>query len=348
MMTASDIQRGPYVTDLLAQPEAVRATVDQLRVSTTDKELAELLRENRFQRVVLTGMGSSLHALHPLSLRLTAGGWTPVTVETSELIHYQRGLLGPDTLLVVASQSGRSAEIVRLASLARRRSTIIGLTNTVDSPLARNSDVTMLMRAGKEYSVSSRTYVSSLAALTWLGEIMTGRNPDRTARELAHAEVAMAAYLKGWRRHVQSLRRVFAPIEHLFITGRGVSMAAVRTGGLIIKEAARFPAEAMSAAAFRHGPLEIARPNVMVLVLNGASRTAELNQALVVAVKQAGGHARIIGEAGSGAFRLPAVPEPIMPLFEILPLQMVSLALAANAGREAGRFDHATKITVVE
>ncbi len=347
-MTDGAIVAGPYVQDLLAQPEAVRATVDRLRVSSWDKQLAALLRTNRFQRVVLTGMGSSFHAVHPLSLRLIAGGWTAIPVETSELIHYQRGLLGPETLLVVVSQSGRSAEIVRLVNLARRRSTMIGLTNTADSPLAKNAGVTLLMHAGREYSVSSRTYVASLAALAWLGEIMTGRNPDQTARELAHAEIEMAAYLRNWRRHVQSLRRVFSNVDHLFITGRGASLAAVRTGALIIKEAARFPAEAMSAAAFRHGPLEAAAVNVMVVVLRGAERTVELNEALVRDVKRAGGQARLIGESGSGAFRLPSASESVAPLFEILPLQMISLALAALAGREAGRFERATKITTVE
>jgi glucosamine--fructose-6-phosphate aminotransferase (isomerizing) len=347
-MSQGEIIAGQYVEDLLAQPEAVRATVDQLRVSTWDRDLSALLKENRFQRVVLTGMGSSFHALHPLSLRLIAGGWTAVPVETSELIHYQRGLLGPETLLVVVSQSGRSAEIVRLVNLAKRRCTMIGLTNTADSPLAKSANVTLLMRAGREYSVSSRTYVASLAALTWLGEIMTGRNPDRTARELAQAEIAMAAYLGGWRRHVQSLRRVFSNVEQLFLTGRGPSLAAVRTGALIIKEAARFPAEAMSTAAFRHGPLEIAAGNVMVVMLHGPSRTAELNEALVRDVKRAGGQARLVGEAGSGAFRLTPVSDTLAPLFEILPLQMISLALAALAGREAGRFERASKITTVE
>jgi glucosamine--fructose-6-phosphate aminotransferase (isomerizing) len=347
-MTESDIIAGPYVDDLLAQPEAVRATVGLLRVSEWDKELAALLEGSKFSRVVLTGMGSSFHALHPLVLRLEAGGWTAIAIETSELIHYHRSLLGPETLLIVVSQSGRSAEIVRLVNLAKRRSTMIGLTNTADSPLARNSEVTLLMRAGKEYSVSSRTYVASLAALAWLAEVMTGRNPNRTAGELARAEIAMAGYLRSWRRHVSSLRRVFDGVEHLFITGRGPSLAAVRTGALIIKEAARFPAEAMSTAAFRHGPLEITASNVMVAVLHGRSRTAALNEALVRDVKRAGGLARLVGETGSGAFRLPKVTDTVAPLFEILPLQMMSLALAANSGHEAGRFRHASKITVVE
>ena len=71
----------------------------------------------------------------PLS-RLLKEGLTPVMVETGELIHYERGWLTSDTLVIAVSQSGRSVEIVRLLECARGRSEIIGVTNTPDSPLA--------------------------------------------------------------------------------------------------------------------------------------------------------------------------------------------------------------------
>jgi len=61
--------------------------------------------------VVLTGMGGSYFGLHPLMMELSASGWTPMMVETAELIHYYPELLAPSTLVIAVSQSGKSARL---------------------------------------------------------------------------------------------------------------------------------------------------------------------------------------------------------------------------------------------
>jgi glucosamine--fructose-6-phosphate aminotransferase (isomerizing) len=104
----------------------------------------------------------------------------------------------------------------------------------------------------------------------------------------------------------------------------------------------------MSSPAFRHGPFEMISDEVFVLVFEGDPATAALNEALVRDVRAAGGRAALVGKAGEmGVFRLPAVAERLRPILEMLPIQMVSLALAALAGREAGRFERATKVTTI-
>ncbi len=345
---ALKLVEGPYLDDILAQPKAVRDTVSALKQAKPGA-LRKALQMDRFQGIVLTGMGSSFHALHPLLLRLTGRGRLVAMVETSELLHGQRGLLGPDRLLVVVSQSGASVETVRLLRAVRRRCFVVGITNTPEAPLARRADIAVLTRAGSEFSISSKTYVATLAALDWLGEACCGRAPARALRDLETAATAMASYLAGWKRHVGFLARRLRGIEYIFLAGRGASLAAAGTGGLIIKEAAHFPAEGMSAAAFRHGPLEIVNPRMLLLVFEGAGPVAELNLRLVDDVRRAGGQAELVGwQAGRSAFRLPEVPGHTLPLLEILPVEMATLALAALAGREAGRFERAAKITLAE
>jgi glucosamine--fructose-6-phosphate aminotransferase (isomerizing) len=104
----------------------------------------------------------------------------------------------------------------------------------------------------------------------------------------------------------------------------------------------------MSSPAFRHGPLEMVAPGLHALVFGGEPATLELNGALARDIRSAGGWAALVG-AGSepGPFRLPAAPARLLPVLEMLPVQMLSLALAALAGREPGRFERATKITTV-
>jgi glucosamine--fructose-6-phosphate aminotransferase (isomerizing) len=105
----------------------------------------------------------------------------------------------------------------------------------------------------------------------------------------------------------------------------------------------------MSSAAFRHGPFEMLSDKVFVLVFEGSGTGAVLNAELVRDVREAGGRAALVSEnAALDVFRLPAVPYAARPLVEILPVQMMSLVLAASKGHEPGRFRLSTKVTTVE
>jgi glutamine---fructose-6-phosphate transaminase (isomerizing) len=344
-----EIVEGEYWKDILEQPRALEDTLENLTESAELAALAHRLAAGEFRQVVLTGMGSSFHGLHPINLDLVSQGVPAVMVETSELIHYQRQLLDPQNLVVAVSQSGRSAETVAMLKLNRRRAPVLAVTNTPDSPLARTADVLALTWAGEEFSVSCKTYVAALMALRWAGAILCGSNLRRIRRELAEAAPAATAYLKRWKMHVESLAGSLRNVRHLYLAGRGASLAAVGTGGLIIKESDHFAAEGMSSAAFRHGPLEIVTEEVFVLLFSGNLKTRELQQRLRADIRKRKGMAELAGEdSTASALRFSAVPESVRPILEILPVEMITLALAALAGREAGRFESATKVTTIQ
>ncbi len=333
---------GPYLADLLYQPQALSETVSGL-------QLLPELKPDSFDRIVLTGMGGSLHALHPLNIRLIEQGYTSLMAETSELLYSLRGLLDRRMLLVVVSQSGRSAETIRLLDELPKEARVVGITNTPGSPLALRANTTVLTRAGDEFSVSSKTVVASLAALDWVGDCLCRKDLVQTRRELEQAAPAAAGYLARWKEHVAELAGLLEGIRDIFFVGRGASLAAVGVGGLILKESAHIHAEGMSAAAYRHGPFEMVNPETFVLAFEGDEATAPLNRRLIGDVLRAGGRAALAGPgADREAFRLPAVPAPIRPVMEMLPVEMISLAVAALSGREAGRFERITKVTSEE
>jgi glutamine---fructose-6-phosphate transaminase (isomerizing) len=343
------IIEGRYLQDLVSQPQALDATLQGLQDLRDVRKLATDLQRKKFERIVLTGMGSSFHGLYPLSLQLVGHGFTALMVETSELVHYKSRLFGPETLIVAGSQSGRSAEVVRLLDINRKRSPVIAVSNTADSPLARRADALVLTHAGDEFSVSCKTYIAGLMALKSVGDILCDVPAQRTKQQLAVAAPAVSTYLARWQEHVHFLCRELIGIEHLFLVGRGPSLAAVSTGALIIKEAAHFHAEGMSSAAFRHGPLEMLSKETFVLVFSGDQKTQDLNLKLLQDIQEHRGKAQMISESGlSPTFCVPAVPVGIRPIVEILPVQMITLALAARVGREPGRFEWASKVTTTE
>jgi hypothetical protein len=145
--------KGAYLGDLLAQPSVLIDTIATL------PSLPPLpARALAGERIVLTGMGASLHAIHPLRLRLVRAGRTAFVVETAELIQAQSALLDARTLIIAVSQSGRSAETVQLLDLVGRsasRPFVIGVTNGADSPLAFRADAKLVLRAGPDRSTPS-------------------------------------------------------------------------------------------------------------------------------------------------------------------------------------------------
>jgi glucosamine--fructose-6-phosphate aminotransferase (isomerizing) len=343
------ILQGHYLQDVIDQPVALKRTLDTLTVSPVLDEFIARVRAKDFSRIVLTGMGSSFHVLHPFNLDLIQLGYNVIMVETSELVHYQRSLFDSKTLIIAVSQSGRSAEILRLLQINQHRTAVVAVTNAEDSLLARQADAVILTSAGKEFSVSCKTYVCALLALKWFANLLANCECEATRKELGQAELAVKLYLDGWQDHVWSMSEILRNIRHMFILGRGRSLAAVGTGALVVKESDHFHAEGMSSAAFRHGPFEMLNRETFVLVLSGDPATAALNRRLVRDIRDQKTLAELVAEdADNTAMRLPVAPRSISPILEILPVQTITMALAVLAGRQPGLFELASKVTTTE
>lgn len=348
MASEIDVIQGRYFSDLMHQPEALRATWEALRGSEALEKIWKECGHERFERVVLTGMGGSFFGLHPLAMELAASGWTPMMLETSELIHYYPELLRASTLVVAVSQSGKSAETLRLLEMNARRAKVIGVSNWADSPLARDADYAVMTAAGEEYTVSCKTYVAAQMALRMLGAVLSGEASSARLAEMEAAAEVFREYLIGWKRHVDELIEMMQGVRDVFLVGRGESFAAAQAGALTIKESTHFHAEGMSSAAFRHGPFEMLKDGIFVGVFAGNEKTRELNERLVKDVSGTAARAVLFAADAEGVCRLPEGLNALSPMVEVLPVQMMTLALAALAGREAGKFERATKVTAVE
>jgi glutamine---fructose-6-phosphate transaminase (isomerizing) len=344
-----DVIQGRYFSDLLAQPEALRTTWNSLRTSSAFEAIARACTRDRFQRVVLTGMGSSYFGLYPLCIELAAFGWTPLMLETSELIHYYSHLLTSSTLIVAVSQSGKSVETVRLLDLNAKKATVIGVTNSADSPLAQQANIAVLTAAGTEFTVSCKTYLAAQMALSTLAAALCDADPSARLNEFQPAASAVESYLSHWKTHVAELAELLRDTRDIFLVGRGASLAAASTGALVIKESDHFHAEGMSSAALRHGPFEMLQPGIFVGVFGGNPATRSLNDGLMQDLAETPAKSVIIApDSPQPACRLPEVPRAAGSIVEMLPIQMITLALAALARREAGKFDRATKVTMIE
>lgn len=340
---------GSYLSDILDQPRALRDTLSALWSSPSLSGIVHAIKAANYDQIVLTGMGGSYLVLYPLFLTLTKLGLPVRMAETSELIHFMPHLINSRNLLVVVSQSGRSGEIVRLVKDNSNRPKIMAITNDASSPLAEGADIAALILAGPEASGACKTTTATLLALALIGQALTNDDMASTHSLFDPIVPAVETYLGNFREHVDQLSEALRGCRHMFITGRGPSLPAAGIGGMLMKETAHFHSEGMGSAAFRHGPFEMLRPDCFVLVFEGDAAVAPLNNSLVVDVRSTGARAQLISPSAElSALRLPEVPAEIRPILEMLPLQMVSLALAALDGREAGKFERIGKTTTEE
>ena len=331
----------PYLDDIRSQPEAL----ERLLTAGLAPDVRALLGGlERFDRIVLTGMGASLFAHYPAFLRLSAAGFPVWTIEASELLGAAGGIITPRSLVWITSQSGRSAEVAALLdALPGGGPVVLGVTNDTESDLACRAHVVLALHSGLEHTVGTRSYVNTLVAEALAVDASLRQRHDQALDRLPEQ---LGTYLARWDEHIQALSSISAG-KTLFVVGRGASLAAVQTGGLIIKEAAKVAVEGMSTPQFRHGPLEIVGPDVTVLHLAGDGPDIASNRQLLHDVERAGGDARWLSrDHHDTAAELPQIDNAIaLPIAEILPLQLLSVALARQTGVEPGAFRHIEKVT---
>lgn len=342
------IQTNNYIRDILAQPAVLQKAVDQYPVAEIER-IQSLIASGEIQSIVMTGLGASFSSMYPAYLILTALDIPVTLLNTAELMYYGARLLHQDSCLWITSQSGESVEVVRLLeeNSSNRPRFVLGLTNHRESVLGRDADACVDICVGQEYSVATKTFLNSMAYGLLIAFQLTQENTHERIEALSNESLLMKGYLDHWEEEVLRIRGLIWGYGEIFIVGRGFSMASVWDGALVQKEAARVGVEGIHAAQFRHGPLEMVDDTVTVLVLGGAERTAHLNRRLALDILDQGGKVVWVAEEreeGLPTLVIPGGPDWIRPMVEILPLQLLSVALASLKRRAPGEFVHLDKI----
>jgi glucosamine--fructose-6-phosphate aminotransferase (isomerizing) len=314
-------------------------------------------------------MGGSYHACYPAVTELAARGIPALHVDTAELLHFRRNLLGERTLIVLVSQSGRSAEVVHLAAALRdgaHRPFSVSVTNGTDNPVASLCDVRLDTAAGHESGPSTLTFAASLVTLAAVADVLAGVEPrpavDRVRRAAESAAEATERMLDEAARNVAPPAAWRREGAATVLLGRGAARAAAEMGALLLKEAAGIPAEALQAAQFRHGPLEMSGPGLAAIVFATEPETRDLDARLASELLDSGASVMLVGSDDetpgdeAEAFRArggrwlgtPSLDRRLRPAASIVPVQMLAWRLAVEQGRNPGALTRATKVTTRE
>lgn len=348
----------PFLAEIYAQPAAIRRAAAGLHDQLPALRRVPATRNGR--RLVFTGMGGSYDLCYAPVTVLAGQGITAVMVDSAELLYFRRPMLAGGSVLVAVSQSGESAEVVRLVEELDGkpdRPFVVSVSNGLDNSLARLANVALDTRAGQEQGPSTMTFGAALVVLAALAEVLVGLPADGAVQRIDADALAAAEsverLLDGIPERSRQLRSWLGDRPILTLLARGAARAASEMGALTLKEAARFPAESMQSAQFRHGPLELAGREAAVVIIATEAATRELDGRLSSELVAAGTAVLLITcgvrpVEGAHTIELGTVDRALAAAPALVPVQLLARQLAIERGYRPGTYARASKITTRE
>ena len=339
-----------YLQDILGQPTALRAVVSDS--GPTAGRWAQEWHGSGRRPILFTGMGASLFAAEAVSAVLSRDGIASRAIATSDLLDYERATLADDPFLVVVSQSGESAELAGLmARVAPDR--VRAVTNRAEGRLADWAGDTLVIGAIPDLSVAIRSYTVTLAALLLLAAALRTGVGAAATRILAAAD-EIQRDTGAWQSAARSVASRLSEVQFVTFLGWGSGIGSAHDASLLMKEGARVPSEAMSAAQFRHGAVEVVdRRQATVFFMNDrGDAQREDAWAYVAELMALDTTVVVIGPEPPSDVRTPRLLhvragdtlEEAGALAEIVPIQLLAAELAQSSGFEAGSFRNTTPV----
>jgi len=341
----------PYIKDVLDQPQALRFCLENTKNITAI--LASIPGFDTYKRIILTGMGASLYALYPAYLELVRLGGSIFWIPASELLFDVYELITKETLIVVVSQSGKSAEVIALFDRIKQDGTkpvVLAFSNDIGSPLALNADALVPLNAGSENTVSAKTYMNSLALTGLMARTKSSGGPEKFIEDCYSFSQTLEKYFSTWEARVDTLKATIGLPKKMYLTGRGTSLSAALNGALITKEASKYAPCGSSPADFRHGPFELVDKDFTAIVFAGYGKHLELNINIAKDVIAYGGKCFMVSSepvTDIPHIQMPTCAQSTIPLAEIASVQLLTIALAELNGFLPGEFRNSGKVTTI-
>ena len=317
------------------------------------------------KRVLVIACGTSYHAGLVARYWLESVAKLPCSVEIASEYRYRESVPDPDTLVVVISQSGETADT--LAAL--KHATALGMSRTLaicnvpESAIVREASLRFITRAGPEIGVASTkaftTQLAALALLTLTLAKLAGRlsaeDEARHLQNLRHLPVAVQKVLE-LEPEIERWAQRFAAKQHALFLGRGRHWPIAMEGALKLKEISYIHAEAYAAGELKHGPLALVDRDMPVIAVAPADELLEKLKSNLQEVRARGGELYVFADAGSEIpesegvhiLHMPEHYGMLSPVLHVIPLQLLSYHAALVKGTDVDKPRNLAKSVTVE
>ncbi|HTV10157.1 MAG TPA: SIS domain-containing protein [Candidatus Aquilonibacter sp.] len=361
--------------EIYEQPDALARTMEQYVAaghinSKSLTDAAECFR--RHKDLVIAASGSSRHAGLAAEIMLEDAASLAVDVEYASEYITRSTNTKRDPAVLVISQSGETADtLAALREANQRRHPTLAVTNVENSSMASEAEIYLPTSAGVERAIpATKSFTAQLLVLRLLSleaadarGTMDAKEMERQLAELWEIPPAIERQLDGWRAVTERLAAKYNSAKTLLYLGRGIHYAIAREGALKLKESSYMHAEGYPAGELKHGPNALVSDEVPIVALGTVDwqdaesvLRYEKTVALMSDLKAQGARTIVLTNAGDDKLRSVAsdvievepANEYLLPITEVVPLQMFAYYMALENGVDVDRPRNLVKAVVQE
>ena len=361
-------EKGGYahfmLKEIMEQPRAVKATMaprmhgNEIVLDDMDMDFTGV------RKIVITACGSAYYAGCAAKYAIESLCRIPVTVELASELRYANPLIGDDTLLIVLSQSGETADtIAALRECKSRGAKTLAIVNVVGSTISKIADWCLYTWAGPEIAVATTKGYTTQLTVLYLFALYAARKlqtvEEGVYRKLLSGLKALPKQLQqalDMNPEIPRLAQKYHRAESMFFIGRNTDYAVALEGALKMKEISYIHAESYAAGELKHGTIALIHDGQPVIALCCNDAIAEKTMSNIVEVKARGAEVLAVAHRENGKILSLAddmifVPK-VHPLFsaavEIVPLQLLAYYVAKENHCDIDKPKNLAKSVTVE
>jgi glucosamine--fructose-6-phosphate aminotransferase (isomerizing) len=362
--------------EIYEQPRSVRdTTLGRISQETGHVYLDEMeITEAEFKaakKINIAACGTSWHAAQAGKFMIERMARIPVEVDYASEWRYRDPIVPEHTITIVISQSGETADTIAAQREAKAKgSKTLAICNVVGSMITREAAGTIYTHAGPEIGVAStKAFTAQLTALylfaLYLGQVRGTISADR-AKAMIHELTCIPGKLEHLLTHeedCEDLAKQYVRSQDFLFLGRGIHYPIALEGALKLKEVSYIHAEGYPAGEMKHGPNALIDENLPVVII----ATRDPNDALSMVryektcsnlkeVKARSGQVIALATEGDEEIKesadhviyVPQAPEELLPILEIVPLQLLAYHIAVRRGCDVDQPRNLAKSVTVE
>lgn len=368
---AESAEKGGYehfmLKEIHEQPRAVRDTIgayvkdgkiDLSETGLTDEKLQEI------ERIYIVACGSAYHVGMVGKYVIEELADIPVEVDLASEFRYRNPKLVKNSLVVIVSQSGETADSLAALRLAKERKIpVLGIVNVVGSSIARESDYILYTYAGPEISVATTKAYSTQLIAMYLLAIQAAKVKDVISEERYAALIEELGTLPEKiqktlddKERIQWFASKYANAKDVFFIGRGIDYAISMEGSLKMKEISYIHSEAYAAGELKHGTISLIEDGILVVGVATQAALFEKTISNMVEVKSRGAYLMglttygnyNIEDTADFAVYVPQTESFFATSLAIIPLQLMGYYVSVAKGLDVDKPRNLAKSVTVE
>ena len=368
---AESAEKGGYehfmLKEIHEQPKAVQDTVGAYvkdgRIDFSEVGLAEDFLKD-LDRVYIVACGSAYHVGMAGKYVMEDLADTPVEVDLASEFRYRNPKLMKNSLVIVVSQSGETADSLAALRLAKEKGVpVLGVVNVVGSSIARESDYILYTYAGPEISVATtKAYSTQLIAMYLLAIEMAyvkGLISEERYRELIEELGRLPEKIQKTlddKERIQWFASKYANARDIFFIGRGLDYAISMEGSLKMKEISYIHSEAYAAGELKHGTISLIEDGTLVVGVVTQKALFEKTLSNMVEVKSRGAYLMGLTLYGNYSIEdnadfsvyVPKTEQYFTTSLAIVPLQLMGYYVSVAKGLDVDKPRNLAKSVTVE